>query len=103
MPDLARVMRNSGVPQARRRTRVSVQELEKAVVGNKPAIVHMDLDRGAHAVVVDRFATRGGKKFVAVLDPAGETAKNSGRAYLVPIDEFSMRFTGEAVLTNQIK
>ena len=78
LPNLAKAMRNSGVPQAGHRLRVSVQELEKTGKGNKPAIVHMDLDRGQHGAVVDGFATRGGKKFVAVLDPAGETANKSG-------------------------
>ena len=71
-------MRNSGGLQDRCRPGISVQELEKAVKGNKPAIVHMDLDRGQHGAVVDGFATRGGKKFVAALDPAGETANKSG-------------------------
>ena len=100
--ELAGVMQKNGVRQARHRDGVSIQDLEKAVTGNKPAIVGLDLDRGPHAVVVDGFAVRGGKRFVAVLDPAGETANSPGRAYLVPIEEFVRRFDGKAVLTNPI-
>jgi filamentous hemagglutinin len=100
---LTAVMKENGVIQARYRTRISVDEVEGAVAGNRPAIVHLSLDRGDHGVVVDGFAIRNGKKFVAVLDPAGKTVNKPGRAYLVPIEEFTERFTGNAILTNPIR
>ena len=59
MKDLAPVMKRSGVPQARYMTNASIEDLEKAVSGNKPVLAQLKLKRGQHIVVVDGFAALG--------------------------------------------
>ena len=59
-----------------------------------PAVVATRLDRGGHAIVVDGITTRQGQKVVAIRDPA------LGRQYFTPLEEFSDRFSGQAILTN---
>ncbi|PSN13170.1 hypothetical protein C7293_17100 [filamentous cyanobacterium CCT1] len=72
--------------------RLSLDGLAQRTAQGNPAIAHMNLDRGRHAVVVDGVTERQGVRVVAIRDPAG------GRQYFTPADEFTQRFTGEAIV-----
>jgi filamentous hemagglutinin len=79
---------------ARALTDQTIESLTRATAKGDPAIALVDLDRGRHFVVVDGVTSRQGQKVVAIRDPA------NGRQYFTPVEEFSERFSGEAVLTN---
>ncbi len=94
MGDMAQALRNQGLVTARVKNRVTIEQLAEATSNGNPAVVATRLDRGGHAVVVDGITMRQGQMVVAIRDPA------LGRQYFTPLDEFSERFSGQAILTN---
>lgn len=54
----------------------------------------MKLDRGYHAVVVDGVTIRNCQTVVAIRDPA------LGCQYFTPVDEFNLKYSGQAIFTN---
>ncbi|MBD2088591.1 C39 family peptidase [Microcoleus sp. FACHB-1515] len=92
MKDLKSAMNANGA-NVRLEQRLSVDGLAQRTAQGNPAIAHMKLDRGDHAVVVDGVTERQGVRVVAIRDPAG------GRQYFTPADEFAQRFTGRAIVS----
>jgi hypothetical protein len=84
MADLESAMRDNGV-NARLQNQLSIDDLAEATADH-PAIAYVDLERGAHAVVIDGITERNGEQMVAIRDPAG------GRQYFTPVDEFEQQF-----------
>lgn len=93
MANLASALKENGLPNTVVRSGMSVEALAEATAHGVPAIVRMTLDRGSHAVVVDGITVRNGIAVVAIRDPA------LGRQYFTPIQEFTKKFSGEAILT----
>ncbi len=94
---LANAMRKNGVPSARWRSDLSIDDLATATAQGQPAIVQMELAKSRHFVIVDGITTRpqlAVGDLVAVRDPWG------GTQYFVPVDEFKQRMMGWGVLTN---
>jgi hypothetical protein len=94
MPRLASILNSNGL-SAQRVLGATVEDLAAATANGNPAIVRMSLDRGGHAIVVDGVTVRNGAIVVAIRDPA------LGRQYFTPVDEFSRKFSGEAIFTNR--
>lgn len=96
--NLRTALQKNGVPDARVVRGMSVEQLAEATSKGKPAIVAVEVDRGAgvagHAVVVDGITIRQGQEVVAIRDPA------LGRQYFTPVEEFRAKFKGDAILTN---
>jgi RHS repeat-associated protein len=111
--DLAAVLVDNGLTQARVKRFQSIEALRSATAQGDPAITLMRLDRGPHFVVVDGITTRtyytsAGipgipsrlqqipryAEVVAIRDPAG------GLPYFTPVSEFSPRWSGIGIFTN---
>jgi filamentous hemagglutinin len=75
----------------------TIEDLASATAFGDPAIVRLSLDRGGHAVVVDGITIRKGQTVVAIRDPA------LGRQYFTPVEEFKLKFSGEAIFTKRGK
>jgi filamentous hemagglutinin len=94
---LSSTLKSHGINNARWGVRVPLDDLAKATSKGHPAIVHVNLNRGGHFVIVDGVTVRQGQKVVAIRDPAG------GRQYFTPIDEFMQKYSGQALFTNPVK
>jgi Peptidase_C39 like family len=95
---LADTLKAQGVEGARWSPEVSFKELQNSIKSGDPAIALIKNSQGGgHFVVIDGITKRLGKDVVAIRDPW------KGEQYFLPVQEFSEKYTGQAVLTDQLK
>jgi ABC-type bacteriocin/lantibiotic exporter with double-glycine peptidase domain len=95
---LADTLKAQGVEGARWSPQVSFKELQSSIKSGDPAIALIKNSQGGgHFVVIDGITKRLGKDVVAIRDPW------KGEQYFLSVQEFTENYTGQAVLTDQLK
>ena len=92
---LAKALRNNGLSDANYALNATVDDLALATAKGDAAIARLELDRGAHFVVVDGVTIRARTPVVAVRDPG------NGKQYFVPKDVFAEKFSGQVTYSGK--